>query len=301
MLRTRIITAAVMLPIALYIILFSPYKVFFAFVTACYFVAVWEWSHFVTAENLLLKSLFRFFMLLMLFLIYKALNTHQHHVIYVFEHQAFSLAAFYALIVLTVGLVGLVVSTYFVCTYPRTAKCWNHPIGKSLCALWTLLPWWLSMIVLHQSVLGVWGLLFAGIIVWSADSGAYFAGRRFGKRKLAEAVSPGKTIEGVLGGVLTSCVIAGGLGLWVLSHAAHSTHIVLTPLSIIALFVMIILLSVVSVVGDLAESMFKRAANLKDSGKILPGHGGLLDRIDGLTFALPLFAWMLVWFNLALT
>ncbi len=117
------------------------------------------------------------------------------------------------------------------------------------------------------------------LLVWSADVGAYFAGRRFGQRKLAPAVSPGKTWEGALGGMLVSLALCGG-GLMALGFSAWW---LLTVGGLVVL----------SIFGDLFESVIKRVRGVKDSGNLLPGHGGILDRIDSLLAVLPVFALIL--------
>ncbi|MGO1794033.1 MAG: phosphatidate cytidylyltransferase, partial [Oceanisphaera sp.] len=116
------------------------------------------------------------------------------------------------------------------------------------------------------------------------DTGAYFAGKAFGKRKLCPNVSPGKTLEGMLGGVVAATVLAVIVTQSVNLAPGHSQ--VLLIASVVAVLA--------SVLGDLTESMFKREAGLKDSGNILPGHGGIMDRIDSLTAALPVFV-VVVW------
>ena len=127
-------------------------------------------------------------------------------------------------------------------------------------------------------------LLALMAIVWIADSAAYFAGRRFGKRKLAPAISPGKTWEGVYGGLIAVAVYALAL-LPFAEGAGYSAPIL--PASAIAWVVLVLGLAGLSVVGDLFESQLKRHRGVKDSGKLLPGHGGVLDRIDALMAALP--------------
>ena len=130
-------------------------------------------------------------------------------------------------------------------------------------------------------------LLFAMVLVWVADSVAYFAGRFFGRTKLAPAISPGKTVEGVFGGLLGVALLAwlGSAFIWRYGGADFGWW--LTVALVAALY---------SVLGDLLESKFKRAAGVKDSGHLLPGHGGVLDRIDATTAALPIFAlaWQLL-------
>jgi phosphatidate cytidylyltransferase len=141
-----------------------------------------------------------------------------------------------------------------------------------------LLPAWLSLVEIHRSTSrGPELLLLLFVLVWLADIGAYFAGRAFGRRKLASKVSPGKSWEGVLGGMVVSIAIAVA---YALTRAQADA----------AVFVAVAFVTVaVSILGDLTESLFKRISGAKDSGGLLPGHGGVLDRIDSLTAAGPLF------------
>jgi phosphatidate cytidylyltransferase len=127
-------------------------------------------------------------------------------------------------------------------------------------------------------------LLAMMAIVWIADTAAYFTGRRFGRRKLAPSISPGKTWEGVYGALAAVAIYA--LLLLSLAAAAGSTR----PLDAIAAAIWValtLLLTGLSIIGDLFESQLKRQRGVKDSGAILPGHGGVLDRIDALTAAMP--------------
>ncbi len=137
----------------------------------------------------------------------------------------------------------------------------------------------------HAPVASSWLLLYALAVVWVMDIGAYFTGRQFGKRKLAPLISPGKTWEGVYGGLACSAVLfvlALGLAEWPDGSAFK--------LLIATLFA-----AAFSVIGDLFESRLKRAAGMKDSSQLLPGHGGVLDRIDGVIAAVPVFAFFWVW------
>ena len=160
------------------------------------------------------------------------------------------------------------------------------PLARTIPALATgavlLLPLWLALVQLRQA--GPLAVLAIMAVVWLADIGAYFSGRRFGKHKLAPAISPGKTWEGAIGGSLL--VIVCGLLL------ASRLPPALAGKQLLLLLVLL-LLTAISVVGDLFESLLKRQADLKDSSNVLPGHGGVLDRIDSLTSTLPLVA--LVW------
>ncbi len=152
-----------------------------------------------------------------------------------------------------------------------------------------LWPAWFSMVYLHGD--GPWGPLFFIMLlfaVWGADIGAYFAGRAFGRHKLAPKVSPNKTWEGVAGGVVLALVVVA------LLHLAFGPGWpplrVLLPLTLVTVLF--------SIVGDLFESMIKRQHDAKDSGTLLPGHGGVLDRIDSLTAAAPIFVLGLLWWRM---
>jgi phosphatidate cytidylyltransferase len=152
----------------------------------------------------------------------------------------------------------------------------------------TLTLAWLSVSAIHaRSGLGpLWLTLLMGL-VWGADIGGYFAGRRFGRRRLAATISPGKTWEGVAGGLLLALLVA--LGVERISAGAAGDMPGLAWLLPVTVMVVVF-----SVVGDLAESLLKRQAGRKDSGRLLPGHGGLLDRIDALLAAAPVMAAALV-------
>ena len=149
-----------------------------------------------------------------------------------------------------------------------------------------LLAAWSSIVLLHQNTAN--GPIMAiGFIasVWMADSCAYFAGKAFGRHKLAPQISPGKTIEGVAGGVVGTVLFAG-LFCYFAPFFAPGDRIIWVVLAFFA--------ALISVVGDLYESRLKRVAGFKDSGNLLPGHGGMLDRIDGLLAAAPIFVTLLL-------
>ena len=162
---------------------------------------------------------------------------------------------------------------------------WRAPVqANALAGIAVLLPMFISLLVLRER--SPWLLLTFAVIVWVADVAAYFAGKAFGKRKLAPAISPGKTIEGVIGGVVA---VVAYFFVWraVAQHwpSPWSAPWIAAGLSVLLIFVT---LGLASVLGDLYESWIKRGAGMKDSGTLLPGHGGVMDRIDALTSALPL-------------
>lgn len=148
-----------------------------------------------------------------------------------------------------------------------------------------ILALWMAMAQLHAR--SPWLLLATMLVVWIADTAAYFAGRKFGRRKLAPVISPGKSWEGVYGGLV--CVAAYAVLLLVFSPLAADPRV--SRLLVVAAA---LVLAMVSVVGDLFESWLKRQAGVKDSGNALPGHGGVLDRIDALVPALPVATLLLV-------
>ncbi|HZV54104.1 MAG TPA: phosphatidate cytidylyltransferase [Rhodocyclaceae bacterium] len=149
---------------------------------------------------------------------------------------------------------------------------------------WILIvPTWAAMVSLHDR--NPWLLFGAMALVWVADIAAYFAGRAWGRHKLAPAISPGKTWEGVVGAV-TGVLVYGAAAAMVARYS---------PPGKLSWALLLVALTAVSIVGDLFESMVKRQADVKDSGNLLPGHGGLLDRLDSQTSTLPLAALILAW------
>ncbi|HEU4564820.1 MAG TPA: phosphatidate cytidylyltransferase [Gemmatimonadaceae bacterium] len=128
---------------------------------------------------------------------------------------------------------------------------------------------------------------FPLLLTWTTDVGAYFVGRSIGRRKLIPSVSPGKSVEGAIGGLLLALLVAWAYERWVLVPYAHFRFM---PG---AVFLFAAVVSIASMLGDLAESLIKREAGVKDASSIIPGHGGILDRVDSLLFALPTAYWLL--------
>lgn len=156
----------------------------------------------------------------------------------------------------------------------------GQPLVRAAAGVAILLPTWAALVYLHERGSGV--LVGTLAVVWIADTAAYFAGRQFGRHKLAPAISPGKTWEGVAGALVALAVYAA-----VVSGFAG--------LPLVSLFLVMAGLLYLSVLGDLFESWIKRLAGMKDSGTLLPGHGGVLDRVDALTSTLPMAAGILLW------
>lgn len=184
--------------------------------------------------------------------------------------------------VLTVVMAGWVALFAWVVLAPGRSLPWLAAIA----GLWALAPTWLALARLYlQADRGHELVVFVLLLAWAADIGAYFAGRWFGRLPLAPTVSPNKTWEGVLGG------LAGGM----LVALAGLSWFDLPATAFLSLCIAAVL---VSVAGDLVESMFKRQRGIKDSGSLLPGHGGVLDRIDSLTSSVPLLALGFCWLGI---
>ncbi|UAK71461.1 phosphatidate cytidylyltransferase [Aeromonas enteropelogenes] len=274
MLKQRIITALMLIPLVLGALFFLPLKFFALLASLVFLLASREWSTFVSAKPLQwLPIVFCLLLGASLFCLP------------VEQLWAPSLHPLVMGVLWTAAswwLLGLIL----VLRYPQSAKLWRESVWlKSLFGLVTLVPFFWSLVAIrgynfyHDPMMGAWILLFVMGLVWAADSGAYFFGKAFGKHKLAPAVSPGKTIEGMCGGLFTASLLAIGVTWWM--------GFVPVKMGIVLFCSLLAVLA--SVLGDLTESMFKREAGIKDSGTLLPGHGGVLDRIDSLTAALPVF------------
>ncbi|WP_286695872.1 phosphatidate cytidylyltransferase [Spongiibacter sp. UBA1325] len=165
--------------------------------------------------------------------------------------------------------------------YPVSAGLWGSRPVRIVMGVAVLLPTWLALSYLRNLPNGAWLLLMLVALVAIADIGAYFFGRRFGKAKLAPAVSPGKSWAGFWGGL--ACSVSFMAALWYFWPGGM-------PVSLPAMLVLAAITSLASVLGDLLESMVKRHRGIKDSSQLLPGHGGVMDRVDSLTAASPVFA-----------
>ncbi len=274
MLKLRIITALCLIPLVLGAIFLLPLTYFSLFACGVFLLAGREWGRFIDPRkaNVVMVSL-----ALVLIGLMVMVPPEQ-----IWASGLDSTVSW----VLHGGAAWWLVSLALVLVYPRSAACWrDHLWLKALFALFSLIPFFWALLALRSyqyeqdPYFGAWLLLFVMSLVWMADTGAYFVGKAFGRRKLCPRVSPGKTLEGMLGGVVTASLLA--LAVTQAISLPLYESLVLLVASIVAVFA--------SVLGDLVESMFKREAGIKDSGQILPGHGGIMDRIDSLTAALPVF------------
>jgi phosphatidate cytidylyltransferase len=187
-------------------------------------------------------------------------------------HSHFSLS----LPELLVGSVLLTVVTVSIST-ASTAHRWNDGVVILLGVLYVGFP--LSTVVSTRTLPGgEWLVLFLAVVTWASDTGAYYAGTLWGKHPLLPSISPKKTVEGVLGGLVLAVGMAFLAQQWFTSELSLADAVILG-----------VLLTIAGLIGDLFESMIKRRTGVKDSGGILPGHGGMLDRLDSLLFTAPTF------------
>jgi phosphatidate cytidylyltransferase len=191
-----------------------------------------------------------------------------------------------ALAVVLAGLAWWLVALAWVVRFQQglAVDALKQPLVRLMAGWLILAPAFGAATYLHARVeAGPWMVLYLMLLISSADSAAYFVGRRLGNRRLASRVSPGKSLEGVVAGLLAVTALAMGVGLY-FDFAAPLAFVVLS-----------IVTASVSILGDLTESVIKRRAGLKDSGSIVPGHGGILDRIDSFTAAAPIFVLGCLW------
>jgi len=260
-LKQRVITAVLLLPVVIWCVFFAPgTSTFAAFAAAIVMVAAWEWTAMLGWQQMALRA--GYVLLVVVALIALRLP------------QLAELAP--TLYMLSVGF--WLLALRMVRGYPANTKWWARPALLLPLGFLLLVPAWLGLTTLHAA--SAWWLMYLFVLVWGADTGAYFAGRAFGKHKLAPRVSPGKTLEGFLGGLALTMAIA----------VAVAVYRDLNSIRLAAFLGLSLLTVLASVLGDLFESMVKRHAGIKDSGTIFPGHGGALDRIDSLTAAAPVFA-----------
>lgn len=267
MLKTRIITAIVLLGLFLPALFYLPLMAWAAVMLALTLVCLREWAGFLQLNDTQTRN----------YLIVSAvtgaglLGLLQQFGFHWFFYTALQVFAVVTLFWLCMVPVALYLNTFF------KHKALNLFIGWGL-----MLSLWLALVTAKE--VNPFVLLVIISTIWLADSAAYFAGKQFGRHKLAPAISPGKTWEGVAGALLAVALYAVALKM----SGTIATWWVLPGLWVV---------TIAGIYGDLFESFFKRRANLKDSGQFLPGHGGLLDRVDGVIPALPIGMCLLFWFH----
>lgn len=266
-LTTRVLTAAVLMAASVAALMLCPTPLLAALLGAVVLLGAWEWSALAGVTGRAARAGYLVLTAGLLAAVYGWIGTGAAVLIALPALAWWALAAFLALRYQVSG------------RPPPRGLWWRLPAGWAI-----MLPAWATLIFLHRThgPAGVFALL---ALIWVADSAAYLFGRRYGRRRLASRVSPGKTWEGLVAAVVASALFAAWSAAWVAVPAGLRWHYALLAVGVV----------LVSVVGDLTESLFKRVAGLKDSGSLLPGHGGVLDRVDSLTAAAPAFLLGLYW------
>ncbi|HYW93155.1 MAG TPA: phosphatidate cytidylyltransferase [Gammaproteobacteria bacterium] len=266
MLRQRILTALVLGPLVMAAIVWLPLAWLEVFIGVVVTLAALEWGGIMQLPGPLARGLFATAIATLLGLTSLAWG---------------ALPQGTAGVLLGIAAIWWLIALAWVLAYPAGLPQGRAMRGReTLAGVCMLVPAWFAVVALRaQGGAGGWLLLFLLVIIWAADIAAFFAGRAVGRHKMAPHVSPGKTWEGAAAGVAASSLIAAACAL-PLGVPEGAIPVFVALCAVVASF---------SIVGDLAVSMFKRHARLKDSGTLLPGHGGLLDRIDSLTAAAPAF------------
>lgn len=265
MLKWRVITALLLLPLVLGALFLLPTWGFALAVGLVVLIGAWEWARLVNVERLSSRWAWLGAAAVLMGLLGGSTDP-----------------GLLLVPVLLLGLLWWIFASVQVLRFPDEESALAPFRGglALMAGLLVLIPAWAGLTWLHGLDGGPWLVLMVLVITWAADVGAYFAGRGLGTRKLAPRVSPGKTWEGAIGGMLLALVAA--LGMWAVFPVP--------PLPLGPFLLLAAVTVVFSVLGDLYESMIKRRRGVKDSGTLLPGHGGVLDRIDSLTATGTVFA-----------
>ncbi len=271
MLKERV-TSAIIMALVFIAALFSKVG-FMIFVTLGTAVAAWEWAALAGLTRRHRKFSYVCFLFVVVSLCAVLVGMDDN-----LEGIAHSKLSYFVVIAMAWWLVALAM----IKGYPASTSFWGRPWTILFIGVFVLVPTWIGLIFLRSQEHGSWLILLLVSIVASADIGAYFVGRKFGKTRLAEAVSPAKSWEGVFGGLAASIFLALMVGQLWLPEQRFSLLLLAVPTACI------------SVLGDLLESMVKRHRGVKDSGLLFPGHGGVLDRVDGITAAVPVFTLMIL-------
>ncbi|MEX2489914.1 MAG: phosphatidate cytidylyltransferase [Pseudomonadales bacterium] len=264
MLKQRIITALILAPIAIACVFFLPPFEFSLFVGAVTALAAWEWAN---------------------------LAGYQGYARYVYAAAIVGLltavSCLSPLPVLVAGSLWWMASFVLVIRYPDTAETWSRGWIRALLGIFVLVPTWVGLLVLKSGSDSSYLIILLFFLVWGTDIGAYFAGRAFGVSKLAPRVSPGKSWAGFYGGLACGLIITVAMSVWMGKPDLASPG----GIAFVAGCLFVVM---VSVLGDLVVSMLKRERGIKDTSNLLPGHGGILDRIDSLSSASPVFALLIL-------
>ncbi len=272
--KQRIITALILAPLVIWGIFALSLPWFITAILAVTLLGFWEWTQFVDCNTRWMAMIPAVLVTAVSFWALSPLSsaadavTHAHYWVF------------------GAGLIWWICASILAITYPKSTPLWEKSRTlRHLFGFLTLLPFLWSVVALRANQIdldpyhGAKLVMYVCFLVWAADSGAYFVGKGFGKHKMAPSVSPNKTIEGLAGGIVAALIVG-----WIFANLFDIQFS--SPVHMIATTMLTV---VISVLGDLVESMFKRVSGIKDSSNIIPGHGGILDRIDSLTAAFPVF------------
>ncbi len=267
MLKQRILTALILIPLVISGILYLPVAAIAAILAILMLQGGWEWSRLAGMQSGAMRGVYVAFLAVVLGLVWWQMKPGM-----LIQGLVTASAIFWLLATLWIFFPQLGKSKTIV----------NMLIKLGAGILVLLLSWYALLAVQATPQQGPVWILYFLFLIWIADSGAYFAGRAFGRHKLAAVVSPGKTWEGVAGALVLVFLYSLTAPYWLPLTEGQAGTIIWISL----------LLVPVSVIGDLFESLMKRQSGIKDSGQLLPGHGGVMDRIDSLTAVFPVYLWM---------
>ena len=262
--KQRVLTALLLAPLAIALILLLPTPAFAVVIGGLCLLALWEWTRLSGMRDRRVRGVLLAFAVLAFWALW-----HWR------DHDAI-------ILVIAAGAAWWVVALFWLKQFSfAAAPTRENTLLKLVVGMFVMFPAWIALMRIHAAPdHGHWWALYALVLGWSADTFAYLAGMRWGRRKLAPSISPGKTWAGVYGGLAATARVPASCGLLAC----------LTGLRLPALVALALLCVCFSVVGDLFESLIKRHAGVKDSGALFPGHGGVFDRLDGIFALLPLFA-----------
>jgi phosphatidate cytidylyltransferase len=274
--KQRLITALILAPLMVGGIFFFPIVHFAYFMGFIVTVAAWEWANLSGYSSPLVRIAYAGIVAATTFVTAYFMARH----------------AELAYLILAVGTFWWLVACLLIIQYPNKVALWQAKPVRAVLGLLVLIPMWVGFMTLksqeHSSLI----IVYVMLLIWGADTGAYFAGKTWGNKKLAPNVSPGKSWAGFWGGLATTGLIA-----IVFSLCVHQWLRPITQTDFSLLAVITFITAIISVMGDLLESMMKRHRGIKDSSQLLPGHGGVLDRIDSMASAVPVFAFFMLLFG----
>ncbi|TNF37928.1 MAG: phosphatidate cytidylyltransferase [Gammaproteobacteria bacterium] len=267
MLWQRVLTALPLAILAVWFILTQSTHALFIALLLIILVSGWEWANLAGFSQATVRIIYALVLAVVVYATQMLITTHA----VLFDTLLMAVLIWWCYVI------------YRMATRGPSAPSNETSLVKMLVGFVTLVPAVVAMVYIHAADRGGEWLLFTMSIIWVADIGAYFSGKRFGKTKLAPAISPGKTREGLYGALAATTIYT----------LAAAFYFQLEAIQILLLLIIAFFATLISVAGDLFISVLKRERGIKDSGRILPGHGGVLDRIDSLTSSAPFFALML--------